>query len=149
MHRFPFQSWFNCNPLLPARGKLPPPVNSPHHTGQENVWFVECSTTARAMPASGESVFWPLTEPDHAWLSSWHSDDEEPEVIPDIDFEYGDEDSMAAELAELYSYSEGTDLQVCRYLQHIFFLLLVFFTTGSASYTWWYPCSIEYTHYGI
>ena len=34
---------------------------------------------------------------------------------------------MAAELAELYSYSEGTDLQVGRHLQHIFFLLLAFF----------------------
>ena len=56
MHRFPFQSWLNYNPLLPARGKLSTPVNSPHHTGQENVWFVGCSTTARAMAASGESV---------------------------------------------------------------------------------------------
>ena len=55
MHRFPFQSWLNYNPLLPARGKLSTPVNSPHPTGQENVWFVGCSTTARATPAPGES----------------------------------------------------------------------------------------------
>ena len=54
MNNIPFQSWLNFNPLLPARGKLSTPVNSPHHTGQENVWFVECSTTARATPASGE-----------------------------------------------------------------------------------------------
>ena len=27
--------------------------------------------------------------------------------MPDVDFEYADEDSMAAELAELYSYTEG------------------------------------------
>ena len=59
MHRFPFQSWLNYNPPLPARGKLSTPVNSPHHTGQENVWFVECSTTARATPASSESVLQP------------------------------------------------------------------------------------------
>ena len=26
------------------------------HTGQENIWFVGCSTTARATPAPGESV---------------------------------------------------------------------------------------------
>ena len=55
MHRFPLQSWLNYNPLLPARGKWSTPLNSPHHTGQENIWFVECSTTARAMPASVES----------------------------------------------------------------------------------------------
>ena len=62
-----------------------------------------------------------------------HSDDEEPEVIPDIDFEYGDEDSMAAELAELYSYSEGTDLQViCRHLQHIYFFSWFFPPLGVA-----------------
>ena len=41
MHRFPFQSCLNYNPLLPARGKLSTPVNSPHYTDQENVWFVE------------------------------------------------------------------------------------------------------------
>ena len=56
MHRFPFQSWLNYNPLLPARGKLSTPVNSPHPTGQENVWLVGCSTTARATPAPGESA---------------------------------------------------------------------------------------------
>ena len=56
MHRFPFQSGLNYYSLLPAtRGKWSTPVNSPHHTGQENVWFVGCSTTARATPASGES----------------------------------------------------------------------------------------------
>ena len=26
------------------------------HTGQENIWFVGCSTTARATPAPGESA---------------------------------------------------------------------------------------------
>merc|ERR1719391_1103214 len=41
------------------------------------------------------------------------SDDEE-EGVPDVDFEYADEDSMAAELAELYSYTEGTDFQLCQ-----------------------------------
>ena len=30
-------------------------MNSPHHTGPENVWFVECSTTARATPATAEN----------------------------------------------------------------------------------------------
>ena len=59
MHRFPLQSWLNSNPLLPARGKWSTPLNSPHHTGQENIWFVECSITARAMPASGESGYVP------------------------------------------------------------------------------------------
>ena len=55
MNNIPFQSWLNFNPLLPARGKLSTPVNSPHHTGQENVRFVKCSTTARATPATAES----------------------------------------------------------------------------------------------
>ena len=31
-------------------------MNSPHQTDQENVWFVDCSTTARATPASGEGA---------------------------------------------------------------------------------------------
>ena len=31
-------------------------MNFPHPTGKENVWFVECSKTARGTPASGESA---------------------------------------------------------------------------------------------
>ena len=31
-------------------------MNSSNHTGQENVWFVECSTSARGTPASEESA---------------------------------------------------------------------------------------------
>ena len=71
MHRFLFQSWLDYNPLLPARGKLSTPLNSSHHTGQENVWFVECSTTARATPASGESVTLSQVQNSETLRDSW------------------------------------------------------------------------------
>jgi len=40
------------------------------------------------------------------------SDDEEE--APDVDFEYADEDCLSAELAELYSYTEAADFQLCQ-----------------------------------
>ena len=54
MQRFPFQSWLNYNPLLPASDKWSTPLNSPHHDDLKKVWFVGCLTTARATPASRE-----------------------------------------------------------------------------------------------
>ena len=39
------------------------------------------------------------------------SDDEES---PDVDFNYQDEDSLSSELAELYSYTEAPDFQLCQ-----------------------------------
>ena len=54
MQRFPFQSWLNYNPLLPASDKWSTPLNSPHHDDFKKVWFVGCLTTARATPASRE-----------------------------------------------------------------------------------------------
>ena len=56
MQRFPFQSWLNYNPLLPASDKWSTPLNSPHHDDFKKVWFVGCLTTARAPPASQEGV---------------------------------------------------------------------------------------------
>ena len=56
MQRFPFQSWLNYNPLLPASDKWSTPLNSPHHDDFKKVWFVGCLTTARATPASREGV---------------------------------------------------------------------------------------------
>ena len=54
MQRFPFQSWLNYNPLLPASDKWSTPLNSPHHDDFKKVWFVGCLTTARATPTSRE-----------------------------------------------------------------------------------------------
>ena len=54
MQRFPFQSWLNYNPLLPASDKWSTPLNSPHHDDFKKVWFVGCLTTARTTPASRE-----------------------------------------------------------------------------------------------
>ena len=56
MQRFPFQSWLNYNPLLPASDKWSTPLNSPHHDDFKKVWFVGWLTTARATPSTGESV---------------------------------------------------------------------------------------------
>ena len=56
MQRFPFQSWLNYNPLLPASDKWSTPLNSPHHDDFKKVWFVGCLTTARATPASREGA---------------------------------------------------------------------------------------------
>ena len=56
MQRFPFQSWLNYNPLLPASDKWSTPLNSPHHDDFKKVWFVACLTTARTTPASREGV---------------------------------------------------------------------------------------------
>ena len=39
------------------------------------------------------------------------SDDEDS---PDVDFNYEDEDSLSSELAELYSYTEAPDFQLCQ-----------------------------------
>ena len=39
------------------------------------------------------------------------SDDEESS---DVDFNYDDEDSLSSELAELYSYTEASDFQLCQ-----------------------------------
>ena len=57
MQRFPFQSWLNYNPLLPASDKWSTPLNSPHHDDFKKVWFVGCLTTARTTPASRWRVF--------------------------------------------------------------------------------------------
>ena len=42
--------------LLPARVNLTRHKDSVDHTGQENIWFVGCLTTARATPASREGA---------------------------------------------------------------------------------------------
>ena len=46
---------FNFNPLLPPTVNLTRHKDSADRPGQENLWFVGCSTTARATLASGES----------------------------------------------------------------------------------------------
>lgn len=40
--------------------------------------------------------------------------DSEDEDSPDVDFNYEDEDSLSSELAELYSYTEANDFQLCQ-----------------------------------
>ena len=40
--------------------------------------------------------------------------DSEDEDSPDVDFQYNDEDSLSSELAELYSYTEAPDFQLCQ-----------------------------------
>ena len=40
--------------------------------------------------------------------------DSEDEDSPDVDFNYEDEDSLSSELAELYSYTEAPDFQLCQ-----------------------------------
>ena len=73
MQRFPFQSWLNYNPLLPASDKWSTPLNSPHHDDFKKVWFVGCLTTARVTPASregGDSHFARLLKAPHLILLS-------------------------------------------------------------------------------
>ena len=45
-----------CSQLLPVTVNLTRHKDSVDHTGQENIWFVGCLTTARATPASREGV---------------------------------------------------------------------------------------------
>ena len=76
MQRFPFQSWLNYNPLLPASDKWSTPLNSPHHDDFKKVWFVGCLTTARTTPASREGA--------GGCLSPWDVPCGSPKYVPSV-----------------------------------------------------------------